>query len=221
MCFLNLKYTIGKEVHMNNKGKIILVVFIGIIALVAIIGAAVLVNDIPSKMSVNGSYISTSEFASSEGKSSTTLKFNALKGTFQQISDSGNIIQEGKYEVYDNIIKLSGAQKTSNSLDYETMYVDGDVIYYGFAVSKEEIPDGDTFDATATFDLGVATISFEFKSDGTYEDVITQTKSQVSSSYGTYTREGDYVCLTSFDEALNFKFYISNNKLIYKSYVKQ
>ena len=24
MCFLNLKYTIGKEVHMNNKGKIIL-----------------------------------------------------------------------------------------------------------------------------------------------------------------------------------------------------
>ena len=27
----------------------------------------------------------------------------------QQISDSGNIIQEGKYEVYDNIIKLSGA----------------------------------------------------------------------------------------------------------------
>ena len=100
--------------------------------------------------------------------------------------------------------------------------VDGDVIYYGFAVSKEEIPDGDTFDATATFDLGVATISFEFKSDGTYEDVITQTKSQESSSsYGTYTREGDYVCLTSFDEALNFKFYISNNKLIYKSYVKQ
>ena len=61
MCFLNLKYTIGKEVHMNNKGKIILVVFIGIIALVAIIGAAVLVNDIPSKMSVNGSYISTME----------------------------------------------------------------------------------------------------------------------------------------------------------------
>lgn len=53
--------TIGKEVHMNNKGKIILVVFIGIIALVAIIGAAVLVNDIPSKMSVNGSYISTME----------------------------------------------------------------------------------------------------------------------------------------------------------------
>ena len=46
---------------MNNKGKIILVVFIGIIALVAIIGAAVLVNDIPSKMSVNGSYISTME----------------------------------------------------------------------------------------------------------------------------------------------------------------
>ena len=53
--------TIGKEVHMNNKGKIILVVFIGIIALVAIIGAAVSVNDIPSKMSVNGSYISTME----------------------------------------------------------------------------------------------------------------------------------------------------------------
>ena len=53
--------TIGKEVHMNNKGKIILVVFIGIIAFVAIIGAAVLVNDIPSKMSVNGSYISTME----------------------------------------------------------------------------------------------------------------------------------------------------------------
>ena len=53
--------TIGKEVHMNNKGKIILVVFIGIIALVAIIVAAVLVNDIPSKMSVNGSYISTME----------------------------------------------------------------------------------------------------------------------------------------------------------------
>ena len=115
--------TIGKEVHMNNKGKIILVVFIGIIALVAIIGAAVLVNDIPSKMSVNGSYISTSEFASSDSSSSTTFKFNAFKGTFQQISDSGNIIQEGKYEVYDNIIKLSGVEKTSNSLDYETMYV--------------------------------------------------------------------------------------------------
>ena len=207
---------------MNNKGKVILVVFIGIIAFVAIIGAAVLVNDIPSKMSVNGSYISTSEFASSDSKSSTKFKFNALKDTFQQISDSGNIIQEGKYEVYDNIIKLSGIEKTSNSLDYETMYVDGDVIYYGFAVSKEEIPDGDTFDATATFDLGVATISFAFKSDGTYEDVITQTKSQESSSsYGTYTREGDYVCLTSFDEALYFKFYVSNNKLIYKSYVKQ
>ena len=108
---------------MNNKGKIILVVFIGIIALVAIIGAAVLVNDIPSKMSVNGSYISTSEFASSDSQSSTTFKFNAFKGTFQQISDSGNIIQEGKYEVYDNIIKLSGVEKTSNSLDYETMYV--------------------------------------------------------------------------------------------------
>lgn len=56
-----MRNTIGKEVHMNNKGKIILVVFIGIIALVAIIGAAVLVNDIPSKMSVNGSYISTME----------------------------------------------------------------------------------------------------------------------------------------------------------------
>ena len=206
---------------MNNKGKasFIIAIIIGIVAIIAILGAAVFANGIPSKMTVNGTYTQTSNF---DGEiTTTTLKFNALKGTFQRISDSGNITAEGKYEVYNDMISFSNVTTPNKTSMPNSLHIDGDVLYSNDWISEEDIPDGDRFDATATFSFSRGCFVFTFKSDGTYvEELTTNVSDEPVSSDGTYTRDGSFIYLTSSDDVLHYSFFVSNKKLIHKPYIK-
>ena len=64
-------------------------------------------------------------------------------------------------------------------------------------ISEEDIPDGDRFDATATFSFSRGCFVFTFKSDGTYvEELTTNVSDEPVSSDGTYTRDGSFIYLT-------------------------
>lgn len=206
---------------MNNKGKtsVIITVIIILIAVIFIISAAIFANGIPSKMAVNGSF--SPIYKVNDDNSSVTLKFDALKGQYQKVAESGNVLVEGKFEVLDNIIKISDIKSANTDSTCETYYIDGDTIYPNSYMSLEEVPDGNTFDGKATFNISTFTFEFTFNSDGTYNQLASYSAlSDKIPSHGTYTRDGDYVKLVSSDNELSFIFLISNNKFIFKAYTK-
>lgn len=207
---------------MRTKRNVIILICTGLFALITIFATSIISSGILSRRSIDGSYISTRVFSSTKPENVTILKFDARKGTFQQTNEAGNVSVEGKYEVYDDIIKLTEKSVKSGKEDRDTMYVDGDVIYFTEDISREEVAIADAMDCKVSFEIAGAILEFTFKPDGTYEDTIRLDSSkEPSASYGTYTREGDYLCLTSFDNVVNLKFFASKNKLIFKSYSKQ
>lgn len=168
------------------------------IALIALLAAAILAAAgciwyfiMPHVGNISGTYTCTVMSDTSD----MSLTFLPESGTYTQLI-SGSPAGSGTYTVHGDtlITKSQGVSSKKYAIEEDSqVLIPLEYLYDG------EIPDTDTFEATASrtgTDNAVTTL--EFFSDGTYTSTVVQASEDESTetttvSHGTYTRSGDVI----------------------------